>query len=146
MLDKIEAVRKRLTDGAFTCVLRVGNEEFTSFERGVKPLLDFLQSKNSFLGAIAADKTVGAGAAHLYCLLGVRAVWANVISVAAENVLTAHGIAVFYGERVPYIINRRGDGMCPIEAAVADAKNSQDAYEKILAALQKLRASAQEER
>ena len=139
MLEKIEFVRKRLAEGNFTCVLHTRGEEYTSFERGVKPLLEFLKSGKDFNGAIAADKTVGAGAAHLYCLLGVRAVWANVISEAAEEILIQLGIAVFYGERVPYIINRRGDGMCPIESAVADATSSQHAYELIVAALEALR-------
>ena len=139
MLEKIEFVRKRLTEGDFTCVLHLRGEEYTSFERGVKPLLEFLKSGISFKEAIAADKTVGAGAAHLYCLLGVRAVWANVISEAAEEVLTKEGIAVYFGERVPYIINRRGDGMCPIERAVADATSSQHAYKLIIAALEALR-------
>ena len=139
MQTKIEAARQRLAEGNFTCVLHTRGEEYTSFERGVKPLLAFLKSKTDFAGAIAADKTVGAGAAHLYCLLGVRAVWANVISEAAEEILVKAGIAVFYGERVPYIINRRGDGMCPIESAVVDATSSQHAYELIVAALEALR-------
>ena len=139
MQTKIEAARQRLAKGNFTCVLHIRGEEYTSFERGVKPLLAFLKSKTDFAGAIAADKTVGAGAAHLYCLLGVRAVWANVISEAAEEILIKAGIAVFYGERVPYIINRRGDGMCPIESAVAGATSSQHAYELIVAALEALR-------
>ena len=139
MLEKIELARKRLTEGNFTCVLHLRGEEYTSFERGVKPLLELLKSGNAFNGAIAADKTVGAGAAHLYCLLGVRAVWANVISEAAEDVLAKAGISVFFGERVPYIINRRGDGMCPIERAVANATSSQHAYELIIAALEALR-------
>ena len=139
MQTKIEAARQRLAEGNFTCVLHICGEEYTSFERGVKPLLAFLKSKTDFAGAIAADKTVGAGAAHLYCLLGVRAVWANVISEAAEEILIQSGIAVFYGERVPYIINRRGDGMCPIESAVVDATSSQHAYELIIAALEALR-------
>lgn len=146
MTDKIELARQRLTEGGFTCVLHIRDEEYTSFERGVKPLLDFLKCGQSFKGAIAADKTVGAGAAHLYVLLGVEAVWANVISIAAEKVLAEHGIAVFAGERVPYIINRRGDGMCPIETAVADAKSSQHAYELIIAALQKLREQPKNEK
>ena len=138
MLDKIESICQRLATGSFTCVLHIRDEEYASFERGVKPLLEFLNSGKSFDGAIAADKTV---AAHLYVLLGVRAVWANVISVAAEEILAAQGIAVFCGERVPHILNRRGDGMCPIETAVADAKSSHEAYEQILVALEKLRTS-----
>ena len=139
MFEKIELARKRLAEGNFTCVLHIRGEEYTSFDRGVKPLLEFLKSGNFFEGAVAADKTVGAGAAHLYCLLGVRAVWANVISEAAKAILAQEGIEVFFGECVPYIINRRGDGKCPIEIAVSDARSSEHAYELINAALEALR-------
>ena len=118
MRADIEAARQRLIDGDYTCVILNNSREYTSKERGVRPLLDFLDSEDSFSGAVAADKTVGAGAAHLYVLLGVRSLWANVISESAEALLRANGIDVFYAERVPYIINRRGDGRCPIECAV----------------------------
>ena len=95
--------------------------EYTSYDRGVKPLISLLQSNRSVIGAFAADKCVGAGAAHLYVLLGVRAVWANVISASAIDVLKNNNIEIYYDKSVPYIINRKGDGMCPIESAVASA-------------------------
>ena len=140
MRADIEAARQRLIDGDYTCVILNNSREYTSKERGVRPLLDFLDSEDSFSGAVAADKTVGAGAAHLYVLLGVRSLWANVISESAEALLRANGIDVFYAERVPYIINRRGDGRCPIECAVEGASSSEEAYSLIKEALRALNA------
>ena len=128
MNNEIEIIRQKLNEGGYTCVVSLDGREYTSFERGVKPLIQLLESEQSFVGAIAADKTVGAGAAHLYVLLGVRALWANVVSASAVDVLKKNGVETFYGECVPYIINRRGDGVCPIETAVKDAKNSDEAY------------------
>lgn len=141
MRDEIAVVRQRLVDGGFTCVLYADGTEYTSCERGVKPLLQLLETGMSFRGAVAADKTVGAGAAHLYVLLGVRAIWANVISISAEKILKDEGIAVFYGDLVPHIINRRGDGICPIESAVADVKSSSEAYALIVETLKQLQHS-----
>lgn len=138
MCNALDAVRQKLLDGGYTCVVRVGDYEYTSYERGVKPLVEMLQMQRSFLGAVAADKCVGAGAAHLYVLLSVSTVWANVISEPALEVLERNGIKVFYGQCVPYIINRKGDGACPIESAVADAKTSEQAYDLILSTLAKL--------
>ena len=138
MCKSIDVARQKLLDGGYTCVVLVDNCEYTSCERGVKPLLSFLQMQRSFVGGVAADKCVGAGAAHLYALLGVRAVWANVISEPAVEVLQKNGIEVFYQQRVPHIINRKGDGVCPIESAVAVAKTSKEAYELIIATLAKL--------
>ena len=140
MNNALLKARQMLEEGNYTCVVLKDGEEYTSHERGVKPLIDLLDSGRSYVGAIAADKTVGAGAAHLYVLLGVSALWTNVVSESAKALLDAAGIALTYGECVPHIINRRGDGICPIETAVRDAKTSTEAYPLILAALERLRA------
>ena len=138
MNEKLQLARQILKEGGYTCVMLSGGEQHTSNERGVKPLLDFLNSNKTFTGATAADKTVGAGAAHLYVLLKVKTLWANVISESALKILENNNIEIHYGELVPYIINRKGDGVCPIEAAVKDAKTSQDAYKLIIETLSKL--------
>ena len=138
MHNELATLREKLQTGGYTCVVCLKTEEYCSFERGVKPLLSLLQEKGDGCGLMAADKTVGAGAAHLYVLLGVRAVWANVISESALRILKENGIEVAYGELVPYIINRKGDGVCPIEKAVENAKSSQEAYSFIVDALKKL--------
>ena len=140
MNNEVLKARKMLEEGNYTCVVLKDGEEYTSHERGVKPLLDLLDSGRSYIGAIAADKTVGAGAAHLYVLLGVSALWTNVVSDSAKAILDAAGITLTFGECVPHIINRRGDGICPIELAVRDAKTTEEAYALILAALERLRA------
>ena len=138
MSERLAVARQRLIDGGYTCVILTDDGEYTSFERGVKPLIECLESERSFAGAVAADKCVGAGAAHLYVLLGVSALWANLISDSALEVLERAGIEACYGQRVPYIINRKGDGMCPIESAVSGAKTSEEAYDLIKAALKRL--------
>ena len=140
MNNALLKARQMLEEGNYTCVVLKDGEEYTSHERGVKPLIDLLDSGRSYVGAIAADKTVGAGAAHLYVLLGVSALWTNVVSDSAKAILDSAGITLTFGECVPHIINRRGDGICPIELAVRDAKTSEEAYTLILAALERLRA------
>ena len=138
MREIINKARKKLSDGEYTCVVLLQNEEYVSRERGVKPLLELLKTEKSFCGAVAADKTVGAGAAHLYVLLGVSALWANVISFSAEKILRDNKITVLYDKLVPHIINRKGDGICPIESAVAEAKSSNEAYYLIVDTLKRL--------
>lgn len=141
MSELVAVARQKLFDGGYTCVILTDDGEYTSFERGVKPLIECLESERSFEGAVAADKCVGAGAAHLYVLLGVSAVWANIISASALEVLETAGIKAYYEKCVPYIINRKGDGVCPIESAVKDAKSSAEAYDLIIDALARLRVS-----
>ena len=147
MTELLLKARKRLAEGNFTCVLLTEDgREHTSKERGVKPLLELLATKRTpegFEEYVAADKTVGAGAAHLYVLLGVRTLWTNIVSRSALDVLEKNGIAVSFGECVPYIINRRGDGQCPIETAVANATSSEEAYGLIIEALKRLQGGGE---
>lgn len=85
---------------------------------GVRPLLGWLSDGTSLAGYSAADKVVGKAAAMLYLLLGVRCVYADVISAAGIEMLRAHGIEVQYGKLVPRILARDGQSLCPMEAAV----------------------------
>lgn len=134
----LERAKNSLLAHSYTCVLCRGETEFHSVMRGVAPLLGFLDSGNSFGGFSAADKTVGAGAAHLYVLLKVNSVWAKVISESGKQILEQNGISVSYEQLVPYIINRTGDGKCPIEACVHHISDSQQALLKIRSTLQVL--------
>ncbi len=121
-----------------TCALCRGSVVYTTTERGVKPLLGWLDSGIDFKGFSAADKVVGKAAAFLYVLLGVAEVYAPVVSEAAVEVLSRGNIAVKYENAVPHIINRKGDGICPMEQAVSniDAPNSAlDAIRKRLSEL-----------
>ena len=66
----LENAKKILSDGSYTCVLCKGKDTVSSSFRGVKPLLDLLDSGKDFSGYSAADKVVGRATAFLYCLLG----------------------------------------------------------------------------
>ena len=138
MNNTLNIAKRKMLDGKYTCVVLTDNDEYTSYERGVKPLLSLLQTERSFVGAVAADKCIGAGAAHLYVLLGVSEVWANIISTSAIQILQNKGIGVFFEQSVPNIINRRGDGICPIEVSVGSVEDSQEAYGLIVDTLKNL--------
>ena len=91
-----------------------------------------------FSGYSAADKVVGKATAFLYCLLGVTAVYTPVISQAALQVLTQHGIATEYDLCVPAIFNHRKDGFCPMETATRDISDPKQALCAIRSTLEKL--------
>jgi len=100
-------------------------------QRGVKPLVIWVESENDFSNYSASDKVVGRATAFLYVLLGVKAVYARVISESALQVLKEHNIKTEYGELVKHIIDRRGDGICPFESAVLDVQDTMTAYDVI---------------
>ena len=120
-----------LSEGHYTCVACKGELLHTATFRGVKPLVRWLDDQTDLTGFSAADKVVGKATAYLYCLLGVRAVHAYVMSTAAMEVLRNHGIDARCDKEVPGIINRAGDGPCPFEAAVLEIQDAHDALTAI---------------
>ncbi len=133
-----QKAKELLLSSQNTCVICRENEVFESTERGVKPLLEFLDSKTDLKDACAADKVVGAGAAFLYVLLGVREVYALVLSERAKAVLMQNGISVYYDKHVPKIENRARNGFCPIETAVWEQTEPAAALIKIRETLKNL--------
>ena len=126
-MTDLEKAKELLHIGNYTCAVCRGEESHTTYDRGVKPLLNWLDAGTDLKNASAADRVVGRGAAFLYCLLQVKAVHARVMSRPAADVLTAQGIAVSADQFVDGIINRKGTGPCPFEAAVMDISDPGDA-------------------
>lgn len=120
-----------LNSGNYTCVACKEEVVYTTTQRGVAPLLNWLDSKTDLKDFSAADRVVGRGAAFLYCLLGVKEVYALVMSRPAAEVLQSHGILADAGTFVEGIINRTGTGPCPFEAAVMDIQDTQEALNAI---------------
>ena len=137
MLD-LEKARSLLEKENYTCVICRGDDVITDRRRGIRPLMELLESGKDLHGYSAADKVVGKAAAFLYCLLGVKALHAGVLSVPARDVLVSAGISVEWGSLVPAIRNRAGDGFCPMETAVWDLTDPALAPDAIRIALQKL--------
>lgn len=125
--------------GNYTCVLCKEAAVYTSTERGVKPLVGWLEAGLNLRGCVAADKVVGKATAYLYVLLGARAVYADVLSRGALEVLQLHGIEAEYRCLTDAILNRRGDGFCPFETAVLHAQSPAEAYAIIRRTMQSLR-------
>lgn len=127
-----------LKNGQYTCVLCKGGHTITSNLRGVAPLMGFWEQHADLTGYSAADKVVGKGTALMYCLLGVQAVYANIMSKPALDVLQSYGVNASYGLLVDAIQNRRGDGLCPIETATAAVDDPAQAPQVIRIALKNL--------
>ncbi|MGM9859330.1 MAG: DUF1893 domain-containing protein [Muribaculaceae bacterium] len=126
---------------ASACSLVVGKgDDISTYNgRGVSDLYRILTTEPSALqGACIADKVVGKGAAALMILGGISALWADVISQAAVDLLAGSGIDVQYGRKVPHIINRQGTGMCPVEHLCADCVTAHECLPLISSFLQNI--------
>lgn len=138
-MTDIEHAKQLLTDAGYTCVICGGDDIHTSEKRGVAPLIELLDSKIDVRGYSAADKAVGKAAAMLFVLLGVGEIYAVVMSRGAKAVFDEHGIKYSCGEEVEYIINRKKDGVCPLEKAVMDIDDPAEAQKEIKETIEKMR-------
>lgn len=136
-MEDLNKSKALLLKEGYTCVLCRGDELYTSRHRGVRPLMELLDTDTA--GFSAADKVVGKATALLYCLLGIRQLYARIISDAAIQVLEQHNIPVQWDTRVAYIVNREGNGRCPMELAtehISDPALAPDAIRQKLKQLQ----------
>lgn len=138
-MTDIERAKQILISEGCTCVICKGDNIHISQKRGVAPLIELLDSKIDVRGYSAADKTVGKAAAMLFVLLGVGEIYAVVMSRSAKKILDGHGIKYSCGEEVEYIVNRKKDGMCPMEKAVMDIDDPAEASKKIKETIEKMR-------
>ena len=137
-MSNLERAKQILSDGEYTCVL--ANEKITlsTKERGVKPLVKWLESSLDFHDFSAADKVIGKGAAFFYLLLGIKSIYAFVISTPALELLRERNVYVEYSQEVDNIINRQGTGICPFEEAVLPITDEKLAYQLIKEKMQSL--------
>jgi len=142
MSDRLAFAKAHLLENAYTCVLKSEEHLLTSTERGVKPLLDWLDAGIELSEFSAADRVVGNGAAFLYVLLGVKEVYAHVLSRPAAETLERYQIHVNYETLVDGIQNRQKTGTCPIEEVVKGETDPAAALLKIRARLAELKKQA----
>lgn len=128
----LEKAKSILLSSASTIAVVSNGEVFTSQERGVKPLLHLLKEKKDFLkGASVADKVIGKAAALLMVLGEIKEVHTLVTSEPAIKVFEKYNIPCFYDKKVDRIINRTGDGLCPMETLCIDVEEPKEAFQKI---------------
>lgn len=110
-----------------SCVIRNGEKTLICRDRGVRDLFRILSDNPEILnGAYIADKVVGKGAAALMIAGKTARVYADVISRPALTLFGGYDVNVEYGVLTDHIINRKGDGICPVEALCAEADTAEE--------------------
>ena len=144
--DLTRAIAALAADATLGCVAcRTGGDgttvTLTGSGRGVRPLLQWLADGVRLDGFAAADRVVGKGAALLYARLGAAAVHACTMSESGRDALASHGITASCDALVSTILNRAGDGMCPIERSVVSIDDPDEAEPAIRTAVAVLMAA-----
>ena len=120
----------RLREGDAACVIAAPGETPRMLTgSGIAPLVRALRADaDAFAGCAVADKIVGLAAAYLFAHGRAAAIYGEVMSEAADAWLTAEQIPHRAGQTVPRIINRRGDGICPMEERALALASPADAW------------------
>lgn len=137
-----EAVRM-IADRRAECVLVKGGTLEARRGRGVMPLLEFYdQTPKRFSGAVVVDKVIGRAAAMIALRGKVRAVYGEIMSEDAFELLESRGVPAAYGQLVPRILNAKRDGLCPLEQSVAGIEDPERALKALRRRIVEMKAAA----
>ena len=114
-----------------TCIVYKDNIIYKSKDRGVKPLLELVNNNINVNGYNSIDKVIGKAATFLYIILGVNNIYAEIISEPAYKLLLENNVNIKYEVLVPFIINRAKNGRCPMEEAVLNINDKNEALAAI---------------
>ena len=134
-----EAVRILNERQLTLCVITGDHRMLTSTSRGIYPLYNLVKSDIiSLNSAYVADRVIGLAAAMLLVAGQIKALDTEVISEPAASLLEHAGIPISYRKRVPQIMNREGNGRCPVETLATKAKDTTELMEMIEGFLKKV--------
>lgn len=139
-MNDLQQAISTLRQGNFTCVLVKGNDIVTSTKPGISPMLDFISENKNLDGYSAADKIIGKAAAMLFKLAGVTQLHAEVASKDARDFCNDNQISLSYATLTDFIVNRKGDGTCPMELTVRNINDCNLAFQALLKKREELRA------
>ena len=125
-MNDLEKAIEILKTSDKTLVLVKGDEVITFDARGVKPLLELIDSGKDYREYSFADKVIGRASAFLYLVLGANDIYTNIISKGALNLLE-NKVNLKYEKVVENIINRKGDDICPMEKATTGIECKEEA-------------------
>lgn len=120
--SQLETARQMIQTDRAECVLITADGRLVTGERGhgVSPLLTLYETRpGDMAGAVVVDKVVGRAAAAIAICGKARHVHGEVMSEDAVKFLHAHDISTSGTLLVPRILNRKRDGLCPLEQSVA---------------------------
>lgn len=132
-MDDLSLAKERLySRNRRLVVVRAGRVVAESDEPGLAATLSCLKEvRPQGPGFAVADRVVGQAAAWLALWAGAAACYGQVLSRPAERVLKERGAVVKASLRVENILNRDRSGLCPLEAAVAEAGGPEEALDII---------------
>ncbi len=132
-MKDIILAKSHLLENNFNFVLvKNGDILDESNGRGIKPIYDaYKENKEAFKDSTVADRVIGKAAGMFLIEGGIKSLYTDLISDIAYDILREHGIQVEYSKKVPMILNRTGDDICPMEKLSSNVENLDGLIENI---------------
>lgn len=135
MKNALDSAKKMIKNNQAECVV-VKDGKIVKIERGrgVSPLLRLYDREKEIMkNAVIVDKVIGRAAAMIAICGKAEFVHGRIMSEDAQSLLKDHNIASSCELKVKRILNRKRDGLCPLEKSVEGITDP----EKALAAMRK---------
>jgi len=134
MNNDLTRAKEILEEKQFSFVLiREGRVIKTSYQKGVIPWIEVIREDDHLLEkAIIADRVMGRAAALLAVHYQVKALYAEIISIRARELLDSNSLFYQFNQSVDYIKNRANNGPCPLEELTQSISDPSRAYGQIL--------------
>lgn len=139
----LKKAKQMIKKGEAGCVIIKDNEMIRSLNgRGVSPLITIYENEPQVMqDSYIIDKIIGKAAAMIIMLGGAKKVYGEIMSVSGYDFLQEQGCTVDYGQKVEQIVNRSGDGMCPLEKSILNIEDPEKAYQQLKRTLNRLKSS-----
>ena len=121
-------------------VYHEGKLIFSSKKEQLRPLLEYIEEFSSKVrGVVIFDRIVGNAAALLVKKAFCLEIYSPLGSEIAARTLSVQGIKYHFSRTVPYIINKAGDDICPMEK-LSLGKGSEEFFQHLCKSLNKPQA------
>ena len=136
--DALQSAKNLIARDKATCVV-IKNDRIVNIEHGsgIAPIIS-LYDEGLIRDAVVVDKKIGKAAAMILALGGVRSCYGVAVSRSAVEFMESVGIPLEFERCTDHIVNRTGDGVCPMEKAVADISDPEEALLAVRATLKAL--------
>ena len=140
--DAVSEASQMIRDGKAECVLVRDNRIlYVERGRGVSPLLNVYDHHRAEMeGAVVVDKVIGRAAACIAICGKVKHVHGEIMSEDAVEFLKENGITAGSTLLVPRILNRKRDGLCPLEKSVEGIRDPERALTALRAKIEALKS------
>ncbi len=128
-----------------TCVVvRDGKIISCDSPKGIAHLLE-LYDKGILKDSYVADTIIGKAASMIFSLAGVKGCYGMTLSELGAKWLEENNIPYSYKEKTDVIINRKGDGICPMEETVLNVSDHCEGIELLKNKVKLLREASRKE-